>query len=164
MKEFLSSHELLNLEDELRTATRALYVHKSNNEGLEKSIKTLSLRTGWACYLWDDEVGLKNLKSTEPPAPKTKEFKAAVKFAQERKHFSIFIFPINNKESWLEAKLYFSRNKPEVQGVVKFMYILPPEKSHNYFRDFGELVSFNMGLDGNYVMRDGKWISANDLP
>lgn len=164
MKEFLSSHELLNLEDELRTATKPLYVHKSNNEGLEKSIKTLSLRTGWACYLWDDTQGLKNLKSTEPPAPKTKEFKAAVKFAQERKHFSIFIFPINSKDSWLEAKLHLSKNTPEVKGVVKFMFILPSEKIHNYFSEHGRLINFNMGLDGNYVMRNGKWISANDLP
>ncbi len=164
MREFLSSHELLNLEDELRAANQPLYVHKNSNEGLDKSIKSLSLRTGWACYLWTDGEGLQNLKSTEPPAPKTSEFKEAIKFAQERKHFSVFIFPINAKNSWLESKLYFSSHTPQLHGVAKFMFILPKEKSHKFFTDFGKIVTFNMGLDGNYVLRDGKWISANDLP
>lgn len=164
MREFLSSHELLNLEDELRAASQPLYVHKNSNEGLTKSIKSLSLRTGWACYLWTDGEGLYNLKSTEPPAPKTKEFKAAIKFAQERKHFSIFVFPINEKNAWLQAKLYFSERNPELKGVAKFMFILPKDTIHSYFTHFGSQVVFNMGLDGNYVLRDGNWISANDLP
>lgn len=164
MSEFLSSHELLNLEDELRAAGQALYVHKNSNEGLSKSLKSLSLRTGWATYMWLDGEGLMNLKSSEPPAPKTKEFKEAIKFAFERKHFSVFIFPINSKESWLEAKLYFTKHTPDFSGVVKFMFILPKEKSHQYFDNHGKVIEFNMGLDGNYVLRDGNWISANDLP
>ncbi|MCX7555024.1 hypothetical protein OS175_14200 [Marinicella sp. S1101] len=164
MSEFLSSHELLNLEDELRSANQPLYVHKNSNDGLDKSIKSLSLRTGWACYLWTDGLGLQNLKSTEPPAPKTGEFKEAIRFALERKHFSVFVFPINGKDAWLDAKLFFSRHTPELNGVVKFMFILPKEKNHKYFMDFGKIVTFNMGLDGNFVLRDGQWVSANDLP
>lgn len=164
MSEFLSSHELLNLESELRAADQALYVHKNSNEGLPKSLKSLSLRTGWATYMWLDGEGLMNLKSSEPPAPKTKEFKEAIKFALERKHFSVFIFPINTKENWLAAKLYFSQYTPDFSGVVKFMFILPKEKSHQYFDNHGKIIEFNMGLDGNYVLRDGNWISANDLP
>ncbi len=164
MSEFLSSHELLNLEDELRSANLALYVHKNSNEGLSQSLKSLSLRTGWATYLWIGGEGLMNLKSSEPPAPKTKEFKEAIKFALERKHFSVFIFPINNKDSWLDAKLYFTKHSPELSGVVKFMFILPKDKTHKFFSDKGKHIEFNMGLDGNYVLRDGKWISANDLP
>ena len=164
MSEFLSSHELLNLEDELRAAGQALYVHKSSNEGLPKSLKSLSLRTGWATYMWLDGEGLMNLKSSEPPAPKTKDFKEAIQFALERKHFSVFIFPINSKESWLEAKLYFTKRTPDFSGVVKFMFILPKDKSHQYFDNHGKVIEFNMGLDGNYVLRDGRWISANDLP
>ncbi len=164
MSEFLSSHELLNLEDELRDADQALYVRKSSTLGISESLKLLSLRTGWATYLWLEGEGLKNLKSSEPPAPKTKEFKEAIKFALERKHFSAFIFPINTKDSWLEAKLYFTKRTPDFAGVVKFMFILPQEKTHQYFDNHAKIVSFNMGLDGNYVLRDGKWISANDLP
>ncbi len=164
MSEFLSSHELLNLEDELRSASQALYVHKNSTDGLPKSLKSLSLRTGWATYLWVDGQGLMNLKSSEPPPPKTREFKEAIKFASERKHFSVFIFPINEKDSWLEAKLFFSRNTPELGGAVKFLFILPKGKSHKYFEDWGKIIDFNMGLDGNYVLRDGKWVSANDLP
>jgi|GEM_PF-1195137 len=164
MTDFLSSHQLLNLEDELRTADKALYVHRNSNEGLSESIKLLSLRTGWASYLWLEGEGLMNLKSTEPPAPKTKDFKEAIKFALERKHFSVFVFPINTKDSWLEAKLYFSKYTPDFNGVVKFVFILPKEKSYRYFDKYGKVISFNIGLDGNYVLRDGKWISANDLP
>lgn len=164
MSEFLSSHELLNLEDELRASEQALYVRKNSNEGLPQSLKSLSLRTGWASYLWLEDEGLKNLKSSEPPAPKTKDFKEAIKFALERKHFSVFVFPINSKESWLEAKLYFSKHTPNFKSVVKFMFILPKGKSHLYFEKHGKAINFNMGLDGNYVLRDGKWISANDLP
>ena len=164
MSEFLSSHELLNLEDELRASDQALYVRKSSNEGLPISLKALSLRTGWASYLWLEGEGVKNLKSSEPPAPKTKEFKEAIKFALERKHFSVFVFPINSKESWLEAKLYFSKYTPNFKSVVKFMFVLPKDKTHLYFEKHGKAISFNMGLDGNYVLRDGKWVSANDLP
>ncbi|WP_223788999.1 hypothetical protein [Marinicella meishanensis] len=164
MSEFLSSHELLNLEDELRTASQALYVHKNSVEGLPKSLKSLSLRTGWATYLWVKEQGLMNLKSSEPPPPKTRDFSAAVKFASDRKHFSVFIFPINDKDTWLEAKLFFSRNTPDFSGAVKFLFILPKGSSHQFFAIHGKIIDFNMGLDGNYVLRDGKWISANELP
>ena len=164
MSEFLSSHELLNLEDELKSAEQALFVHKNSHDGLSQSLKLLSLRTGWATYMWLEGEGLMNLKSSEPPAPKTKEFKEAIKFALERKHFSVFVFPINSKDSWLAAKLYFSKYTPELTGVVKFMFILPKEKSHQYFEKNAKVITFNMGLDGNYVLRDGKWISANDLP
>lgn len=164
MSEFLSSHELLNLEDELRLASQALFVHKNSNEGLPRSLKALSLRTGWATYLWGDGQGLMNLKSSEPPPPKTKEFKEAIKFALDRKHFSVFIFPVNDKDSWLDAKMYFSKNTPDFSGAVKVLFILPNGKSHKFFDDYGKGIEFNMGLDGNYVLRDGKWISANDLP
>lgn len=164
MSEFLSGHELLNLEDELRSANQILYVKKNSNEGLLQTLKSLSLRTGWATYLWLDGQGLSNIKSSEPAAPKTKEFKEAVKFALERKHFSVFVFPINSKDSWLEAKLYFSKHTPDFTGVVKFMFVLPKEKSHPYFDKHAKAIEFNMGLDGNFVLRDAKWISANDLP
>ncbi len=164
MSEFLSSHELLNLEDELRVAEQALYVHKNSTDGLAQSLKSLSLRTGWATYLWEDGKGLMNLKSSEPPPPKTRVFKEAIKFAQDRKHFSVFIFPVNHKDSWLEAKLYFSKNNPDMGGVVKFLFILPKGETHKFFQSAGKIIDFNMGLDGNYVLRDGKWISANDLP
>lgn len=164
MSEFLSSQELLNLEEELRQTKQAVYVQKNSNEGLTQSLKSLSLRTGWATYLWLEERGLMNLKSSEPPAPKTKEFKEAIKFALDRKHFSVFVFPINSKNSWLEAKLYLSKNVPEVLGVVKLMFILPKGKTHQYFEKYAKIITFNMGLDGNYVLRDSKWISANDLP
>ena len=164
MSEFLSSHELINLEDELRAATQALYVRRKSNEGLSESLKLLSLRTGWATYMWVDGEGLVNLKSSEPPAPKTREFKEAIRFALERKHFSAFFFTINSKESWLEAKLYFAKHSPDFSGVVKFVFLLPTEKTHRYFDLHGKLIEFNMGLDGNYVLRDGKWISVNDLP
>lgn len=164
MSEFLSSQELLNLEEELRQTKQAVYVQKNSNEGLTQSLKSLSLRTGWATYLWLEDQGLMNLKSSEPPAPKTKEFKEAIKFALDRKHFSVFVFPINSKNSWLEAKLYLSKNIPEVIGVVKLMFILPKDKTHQYFEKHAKIITFNMGLDGNYVLRDSKWISANDLP
>lgn len=164
MSEFLSSHELLNLEEELRAADQALYVHKNSKDGLAKSFKALSLRTGWAIYLWANEQGLLNLKSSEPPAPKTSSFNEAIKFAIARKHFSVFVFPINDKESWLEAKLYFTKNSNQFGGVVKFLFILPKDKEHPFLLKSGKLVKLNMGLDGNYVLRNGSWISANDLP
>jgi len=163
MSEFLSSHELLNLEEEIRVAKQALYVQKKSNEGLSQSFKQLSLRTGWATYLWVKDQGLMNLKSTEPAAPKTISFQEAIKFAAARKHFSLFVFPINDKDSWLEAKMYFSTNPIEFGGVVKFLFILPKDKCHPFLVKNGKSVEFNMGLDGNFVLRDGHWVSANDL-
>lgn len=164
MSEFLSSHELLNLEEELREAQQALYVQKNLSEGLARSFKSLSLRTGWAIYLWSAGEGLLNLKSSEPPAPKTSSFKEAVKFAMARKHFSVFVFPINEKDAWLEAKMYFSTFPSGLDGVVKFLFILPADKQHPFLDKQGKAVELNMGLDGNFVLRDGKWVSANDLP
>lgn len=164
MSEFFSSHELLNLEEELRAANQAVYVHKNSKDGLAKSFKALSLRTGWAIYLWASEQGLMNLKSSEPPAPKTSSFTEAIKFALARKHFSVFIFPINDKESWLEAKLYFSNFPSQFDGVVKCLFILSKDKEHPFLLKSGKLVKLNMGLDGNFVLRNGSWISANDLP
>ncbi|TDR16298.1 hypothetical protein [Marinicella litoralis] len=164
MSEFLSSHELINLEEELRAADQALYVNKNSKEGLAKSFKALSLRTGWAIYLWDNDQGLMNLKSSEPPAPKTKSFNEAIKFALARKHFSVFIFPINDKDSWLEAKVYFTSNPDKFDGVVKCLFILANDKEHPFLLKSGKLVKLNMGLDGNFVLRDGSWISANDIP
>ena len=163
MSEFLSSHELLNLEDEIRTASQALYVRKNSNDGLQASLKSLSLRTGWAVYMWVKGEGIMNIKSSEPPPPKTKEFKEAIRFAYERKHFSVFIFPINDKDSWLEAKLFLPKIEGDFDGVIKFLFILPKEKSHPFFDKKGKLIEFNLGLDGNFVLRDGKWISANDI-
>ena len=164
MSEFLSSHELVNLEEELRSTEQALYVHKNNKDGLAKSFKSLSLRTGWAIYLWVNGEGLLNLKSSEPPAPKTKLFNEAIKFASARKHFSVFVFPINDKDVWLDAKLYLTRNPPQFDGVVKSLFILPNDKEHPYLLKYGKAVKLNMGLDGNYVLRNGAWVSANDLP
>ncbi len=164
MSEFLSSHELINLEEELRAANQALYVYKNSKDGLSKSFKALSLRSGWAIYLWDSEQGLMNLKSSEPPAPKTRLFNEAIKFALARRHFSVFVFPINDKESWLEAKLYFTANSNDFAGVVKCLFILAKDKEHPFLTKSGKLVKLNMGLDGNYVLRNGSWISANDLP
>ncbi|MFC3193688.1 hypothetical protein ACFODZ_05500 [Marinicella sediminis] len=164
MSEFLSSHELLNLEEELRVANQLLYVEKKSNEGVAKSFKSLSLRTGWATYLWSDGEGLLNLKSSEPAAPKTDQFDLAIKFALARKHFSVFVFPINTKEAWLQAKLFFSTNQPDLSGVVKCLFILPVGKDHPFFLRHGKAIQLNMGLDGNYVLRDGQWVSANELP
>jgi len=164
MSEFLSSHELINLEEELRTSDQALYVYKSSNDGLAKSFKALSLRTGWAVYLWVSGQGMMNLKSSEPPAPKTSSFNEAIKFALARKHFSVFVFPINDKESWLEAKVYFTNNRDQFSGVVKCLFILPKDKEHPFLMKSGKLVKLNIGLDGNFVLRNGSWINANDLP
>lgn len=164
MTEFLSSHELLNLEEELRVANEALYVRKNSSEGLSQTFKLLSLRTGWATYLWVNGDGLLNLKSTEPPAPKTSSFNEAIKFALARKHFSVFVFPINDKDSWLDAKLYFAKANKEFNGVVKFLFIVAKEKSHTFLEKQARLVKLNMGLDGNFVLRDGQWVNANDLP
>jgi hypothetical protein len=164
MSEFLSSHELLNLEEELRVSNQALYVKKQSSEGLAKSFKSLSLRTGWAIYLWVNGQGLMNLKSSEPPAPKTDKFNEAIKFALARKHFSVFIFPINDKESWLDAKMYFSGAPASFDGAVKCLFILPREKEHPYLTQKGRMIELNMGLDGNFVLRNGAWVSANDLP
>ena len=164
MSEFLSSHELLNLEEELRVANQLLYVEKKSNEGLAKSFKSLSLRTGWATYLWAEGEGLMNLKSSEPPSPKTDQFNQAIKFALARKHFSVFVFPINTKQAWLEAKLFFSMTDVNFNGVVKCLFILPVGTEHPFFLKHGKAIQLNMGLDGNYVLRDGQWVSANELP
>ena len=51
----------------------------------------------------------------------------------------------------------------DFDGVIKFLFILPKEKSHPFFDKKGKLIEFNLGLDGNFVLRDGKWISANDI-
>jgi hypothetical protein len=164
MSEFLSSHELLNLEEELRVASQLLYVEKKSNEGVARSFKSLSLRTGWATYLWVEGEGLMNLKSSEPPSPKTDQFNQAIKFALARKHFSVFVFPINTKDAWLQAKLFFSTNDVSFSGAVKCLFILPVGKEHPFFIKHGKAIQLNMGLDGNYVLRDGQWVSANELP
>lgn len=164
MSEFLSSHELLNLEEELRVANEALYVHKNSSEGLAQTFKSLSLRTGWATYLWVNGEGVLNLKNSEPPAPKTNSFNEAIKFALARKHFSVFVFPINDKESWLDAKLYFAKANEEFNGVVKFLFIVAKDKTCSFLEKKSHLVKLNMGLDGNFVLRDGQWVNANDLP
>lgn len=164
MDEFLSSHELLNLEEELRSTDRALFVYKSQNEGLLQSFKSLSLRTGWAIYLWEFDEGLLNLKSSEPAAPKTGTFKEAIKFALARKHFSVFVFPINHKEAWAQANMFFSMVHEEFDGPVKFLFILARGQRHKYFETKAKEVEFNLGLDGNFVLRDGKWVNISELP
>lgn len=164
MGEFLSSHELLNLEEELRSANSALYVYKNNNDGLMQSFKALSLRTGWAIYLWENGEGLLNLKSSEPTAPKTGTFKEAIKFALARKHFSVFVFPINEQVAWSQANMFFSMINDEFNGAVKFLFILARGQRHNFFETKAKEVEFNLGLDGNYVLRDGKWVNISDLP
>lgn len=164
MSEFLSSHELLNLEEELRAADGALYVYKNSTEGLMQSFKSLSLRTGWAIYLWSNGEGLLNLKSSEPAAPKTAVFKEAINFALARKHFSVFVFPVNDKDAWLEAKAFFSLATDEFNGVVKCLFILSRGNHHHFFDNRAKEIQFNLGLDGNYVLRDGKWVNVSDLP
>ncbi len=164
MEEFLSSHELLNLEEELRAANSALYVYKNSNDGLVQSFKSLSLRTGWAIYLWENNAGLLNLKSSEPAAPKTGSFKEAIKFAMARKHFSVFVFPINDKDAWIQAKVFFSMVGNELDGAVKFLFILSRGQKHHFFETRAQEVKFNLGLDGNYVLRDGNWVSISELP
>ncbi|MCB1583363.1 MAG: hypothetical protein R3E90_14465 [Marinicella sp.] len=164
MDEFLSSHELLNLEEELRSSNSALYVYKNDIEGLAQSFKSLSLRTGWAIYLWENNEGLLNLKSSEPTAPKTGTFKEAIKFALARKHFSVFVFPINDSDAWNEAHLFFSTIDNELDGAVKFLFILSRGQKHIFFERKAKEVKFNLGLDGNFVLRDGKWVNISDLP
>ncbi len=164
MDEFLSSHELLNLEEELRAANSALYVYKNYSEGLAQSFKSLSLRTGWAIYLWSNKEGLLNLKSSEPAAPKTGAFKEAIKFAIARKHFSVFVFPVNEKDAWEQAKLFFPMVVDEFDGAVKFLFILSRGQKHHFFENKCKEVKFNLGLDGNFVLRDGKWVNVSELP
>ncbi len=95
MSIFFSSQELIVLEEELRNTSQLLYISKNDTVGLVDSLKALSLRTGWAIYLWDKALGgLSNLKNTEPPSPKTQLIGQAIEFAGNRKHFSVFVFPV----------------------------------------------------------------------
>ena len=163
MRDLLNGHELSQLEEEIRQTEQILYVQKNNIEGLHNSLKAITLKTGWALYVWDSDRGLVNIKSSEPPPPRTDVFKDAVKFALARKHFSVFVFPVIDKDSWLQCKMYFNKNTPESTQPVKFLFILPREESHSFFTEKAHKVSFNTGLDGNFVLRDGRWVSADEI-
>lgn len=164
MSDLLSGHDLAHLEDEIRHTDRILYVDKNDISGLSGSLKSLSLRTGWALYLWEIGRGLVNIKSSEPPAPKTESFKDAFKFALSRKHFSVFVFPVIDKEGWLQCKIFLSKQAPDSIEPVKFLFILPRDVEHRYFTEHCQKIEFNMGLDGDFVLRDGRWIRANEIP
>ncbi len=136
---------------------------KNDTEGLTDSLKSLSLRTGWAVYLWDNVSGLSNLKNTEPPSPKTKPIDQAIEFASNRKHFSVFVFPVMEKSVWLDTKLYLSKIKSLPSEVVKYLFILPKGESSQYFEKNGKKIQLSFGLDGVYVLRDGRWVNSNAI-
>lgn len=163
MRDLLNGHELSHLEEEIRQTERILYVEKNNISGLRNSLKAITLKTGWALYVWENGQGLINIKSSEPPPPRTELFKDAFKFALARKHFSVFVFPVIDKDSWLQCKMFFNENRPDSTHPVKFLFILPRDQAHGFFSDMAHKVSFNTGLDGNFVLRDGRWVSANEL-
>ncbi|MCX7544631.1 hypothetical protein [Marinicella gelatinilytica] len=163
MTDLLNGHELSRLEEEIRQTDQVLYVQKNNINGLNNSLKSITLKTGWAVYVWENTRGLVNIKSSEPPPPRTNQFKDAVKFALARKHFSVFVFPVLDKESWLQCKIFFNENKLESIHPVKFLFILPHDKNHSFFQDKAHKVTFDTGLDGNFVLRDGRWVSADEL-
>ncbi len=163
MNDLLSGHELAQLEEEIRQTDRILYVEKNDISGLTGSLKSLTMRTGWALYVWENGRGLINIKSSEPPPPRTENLKDAFKFALARKHFSVFVFPVIDKDGWLQCKMFFSKTPPESIDPVKFLFILPRDGKHRFFTDHAQRVNFNMGLDGDFVLRDGRWIRANEL-
>lgn len=163
MTAFFSGQELVVLEEELRNADKFLYMPRSNTEGLSDSLKLLSLRTGWAIYHWGKGVGLANLKNTEPPHNKTQDFDHAVEFAAKRKHFSVFVFPVVDKNDWLDAKLYLTKHGDLSTDVVKYLFIVPKGVDNRVFEKHGQTVSLNYGLDGSYVLRNGQWVDANAI-
>src|SRR5690606_41605286 len=91
MSDLLSGHELAQIEEEIRQTEHILYVEKNDISGLSGSLKSLTMRTGWALHVWENGRGLINIKSTEPPPPRTERFKDAFKFALWGKHFSVFL-------------------------------------------------------------------------
>ena len=125
MNTFFSSQELIVLEEEIRNTSRLLYMNKGDIQGLSESLKSLSLRTGWAIYLWQSGIGLANLKNTEPASPKTEQIDQAIEFATQRKHYSVFVFPVMEKDVWLDTKLYLSKINAIESEVVKYLFILP---------------------------------------
>lgn len=163
MSSFFSNQELIVLEEEIRNTGRLLYMSKNDTDGLVNSLKSLSLRTGWAVYLWDGINGLSNLKNTEPPSPKTKEISHAIEYASKRKHFSVFVFPVMNKDVWLDTKLYLSKVKELPADVVKYLFILPKGDSSQFFEKQGKKVELSFGLDGEYVLRNGRWVNSNAI-
>jgi hypothetical protein len=163
MRDLLNGHELSHLEEEIRQTDQILYVHKNNITGLNNTLKAITLKTGWALYVWENGRGLINIKSSEPPPPRTDKFKDAVKFALARKHFSVFVFPVIDKDSWLQCKMYFNEGSPESTHPVKFLFILPRDQHHSFFNEKAHKVTFNTGLDGNFVLRDSRWVSADEI-
>ncbi|WP_154223285.1 hypothetical protein [Marinicella rhabdoformis] len=163
MSTFFSNQELIVLEEEFRNTSQLLYMSKNDTEGLANSLKSLSLRTGWAIYLWDSTNGLSNLKNNEPPSPKTKDISHAIEYASNRKHFSVFVFPVMNKSVWLDTKLYLSKIKALPSEVVKYLFILPKGDSSQFFEKQGKKVELSFGLDGEYVLRDGRWVNSNAI-
>lgn len=163
MSSFFSGHELVVFEETIRESSRVLYMHKSGSQGLQDGLKQLSLRTGWAIYLWHPHAGLANLKYTEPPNPQTQEFGQAIEFAVKRKHFSVFVFPVMNEDDWLNAKLYLSKRDDLSCDVVKYVFILPKGADSRFFGECGEKLSLIFGLDGTFVLRNGEWVDASAL-
>lgn len=163
MSDLLNGHELSRLEEEIYQTEQILYVHKNNISGLNNSLKVITLKTGWAIYVWENGRGLVNIKSSEPPPPRTGELKNAFRFALSRKHFSVFVFPVIDKDSWMQCKLFFKENQPTTTQPVKFLFILPRNQSHSFFNVKAHKVVFNTGLDGNFVLRDSRWVSADEL-
>ncbi len=163
MAAFFSGPELAVLEEELRVAKQLLYMSRKSSDGLADSLKLLSLRTGWAIYLWSKIEGLANLKNTEPAHNKTQQFDHAIEFASKTKHFSVFVFPILDKADWLDAKLYLSKRDPLLCDNVKYLFLLPRNVESSYFEKYGKRLSLNCGLDGTYVLRDGRWVGIDAI-
>ena len=158
----LNRKQLLNLEDQLLKTETVLYVHAESTDGLNMSLKSLSLQTGWAIYVWNNEKGLLNLKNSEPAPAKTADLKEAIRYSAERKHFAVYVLPVISKEVWLEVKILLS-SKPELNlRSSRYLFIIPKNGKHEYFTKQCEKITLSSGLNGNIVLRDGRWVSTSE--
>ncbi|WP_395376457.1 hypothetical protein [Marinicella sp. W31] len=158
----LNRKQLLNLEDQLLKTEQVLYVHADNTDGLNMSLKSLSLQTGWAIYVWNNEKGLLNLKNSEPAPAKTADLKEAIRYSVERKHFAVYVLPVISKEIWLEVKILLS-GKPDLNlRSSRYLFIVPKNGRHEYLTKHCEKISLSSGLNGNIVLRDGQWVSTSE--
>lgn len=159
----LNQKQIFHLEDQLIKADKVLYTSNEDVDGFVISLKSLSLQTGWAIYVWSHDKGFLNLKNSEPAPAKTSNLKEAIRYSTEKKHFAVYVLPVLDKNAWLETKILLS-TKPNLNiENSRYLFIIPKNGQHEFFTKRCEKLSLSSGLNGSIVLRDGRWISTLEL-
>ncbi len=159
----ISNQTLQNLEREINDSDQLMYMRSDELEVLKDALRSLSMKTGWAIYMHENGKGLTSLKTTEAPLPNTQKLNEAMKHSKSSKHFALYVFPVIEQSQWLESK-------PAPHEIAEFntknsryLFVLHSTIRTDFFDKYGKKVDFEVGVKGKLMLRDGEWVTSNDL-